>query len=86
MLADLTTQTIMTELDGHATDDLSWLADSHAEVHQASGMVQVQLQTSTEAALLQLRAYAFSHELLLSEVARRVVARELHFPLCYETE
>ena len=86
VLAELATQTIMAELDGHVTEDVSWLADSHAEVHQAAGMVQVQMRTSTDAALLQLRAYAYSHDLLLREVAHRVVARELRFPLTSETE
>lgn len=80
ILADLMTQAVMAELEGHATDDVSWLANPHAQVHQASGMVQVQLQTTTEAALLHLRAHAYSHELSITEVARRVVARELRFP------
>lgn len=79
ILADLATQAIMVELDGHATDDLGWLADPHAEIHQASGMAQVQLGLSTEAALLRLRAHAYTSELPLAEVARRVVARELRF-------
>lgn len=81
ILADLATQTIMAELDGHATDDVSWLADSHAEIHQASGMVQVQLGlgTPTETALLRMRGYAYTHDLVLSQVARRIVARELSF-------
>lgn len=86
VLADLATQAVMAELEGHGSDDVSWLADPHAEVHQATGMVQVQLQTSSNAALLQLRGYAYSHELLLSEVARRVVARELNLALSYETD
>ena len=79
ILADLATQAIMAELDGHATDDLDWLADPHAEIHQASGMVQVQLGITTEDALLRLRAHAYSYELSLAEVSRRVVARELRF-------
>ncbi len=80
ILADLATQAVLAELEGHASDDVSWLANPHDEVHQASGMVQVQLQTTTEAALLHLRAHAYSHELSMTEVARRVVARELRFP------
>lgn len=79
ILADLASQAVVVELDGHSSDDLSWLADSHAEIHQASGMVQIQLATTTEAALLRLRAYAYTHELALAEVARRVVARDLRF-------
>ncbi|QGK68734.1 hypothetical protein GIY23_10945 [Allosaccharopolyspora coralli] len=79
ILADLATHTIMTELDGHATDDVSWLADPHAEIHQASGMVRIQLGSSTEAALLRMRAHAYTHELALTDVARHIVARELRF-------
>lgn len=77
ILTDLATQTIMHELDGHALEDSSWLANPHAEVHQASGMVQVQLGTTTDAALLRLRAHAYTHQLTVSEVARQVVARQL---------
>ncbi|MBA8827077.1 hypothetical protein FHX42_004461 [Saccharopolyspora lacisalsi] len=80
IVADLMTQAVIAELEGHSTDDVSWLANPHAQIHQASGMVQVQLQTTTEAALLHLRAHAYSHELSITEVARRVVARELRFP------
>ena len=79
ILADQATQTIMAELDGHATEDVSWLADPHAEIHQASGMVRVQLGSSTEAALLRMRAHAYTHELALAEVARQIVARDLRF-------
>ena len=79
LLADQATHTIMAELDGHATQDVSWLADPHAEIHQASGMVRVQLGATTETALLRMRAHAYTHELPLAEVARQVVARDLRF-------
>lgn len=79
ILADLATQTIIEELDGHKAQDVSWLADPHAEVHQATGMVQVQLRTTTESALLRLRAHAYTYELPLAEVARQVTARTLRF-------
>lgn len=77
ILTDLATQTIMHELDGHLQEDTSWLADPHAEVHQASGMVQVQLGTTTDEALLRLRAHAYTHQLTISEVAHRIVTRQL---------
>lgn len=79
LLTDLATQAIMAEIDGHGRDDVGWLADPHAEIHQASGMVQVQLATSTETALLRMRAHAYTHELALAEVARQIVARDLRF-------
>lgn len=79
VLADLVTQAIVHDLDGHATEDLSWLDDPHTEVHQASGMLQVQLDSTTEVALLRLRSYAYTHELPITEVARQVVSRTLRF-------
>lgn len=79
ILADLATQAVIHDLDGHTTEDLSWLADPHAEVHQASGMVQVQLDSSTDVALLRLRSYAYTHGLSVTEVARQVVSRTLRF-------
>ncbi|GAA3001109.1 GAF and ANTAR domain-containing protein [Actinokineospora diospyrosa] len=79
VLADLATQGVVTDLDGHDVADLTWLADPHVEVHQAAGMVQVQLGSTTEVALLRLRAHAFSTGVPLAEVARQVVARTLRF-------
>jgi hypothetical protein len=48
-------------------------------VHQASGMVAVQLGVSVGEALLRLRAYAFGNDRLLAEVAEEVVGRQLRF-------
>ena len=48
-------------------------------VHQASGMVAVQLGVSVGEALLRLRAYAFGNDRLLAEVAEEVVGRGLRF-------
>ncbi|MCR6490657.1 GAF and ANTAR domain-containing protein [Amycolatopsis sp. OK19-0408] len=79
LLADLATQAVVDQLDGHATSDLTWLADSHVEIHQAVGMVKIQLDATTDVALLRLRGYAFSQGLTLSHVARQVVARTLRF-------
>lgn len=79
LLADLATQTVLAELDGHATSDMSWLADPHTQVHQATGMISVQLGASTENALLRLRAHAYAQEQTLSEVADLVVSRQLRF-------
>jgi hypothetical protein len=50
-----------------------------AEVHQATGMVLVQLDITQEDAFARLRAYAFAQRRPLSEVARDVVARRLVF-------
>ena len=44
-------------------------ADFHFAVHNAAGMVSVQEQISVTEALIRLRAFAFSHDRLLAEVA-----------------
>ncbi|GAA1542328.1 GAF and ANTAR domain-containing protein [Nocardioides humi] len=50
-----------------------------AEIHQASGMVMVQLGVPIDAAWARLRAYAFAHGHPLGEVAHAVVTRRLRF-------
>lgn len=54
-------------------------ATYRAEVHQATGMVSVQLEISLADALVRLRAYAWARDRLLTEVAGDVVARRLCF-------
>lgn len=56
---------------------LESFADYGARVHQASGMVSVQLGVSVGEALVRLRAHAYVEERLLSEVAADIVARRL---------
>jgi hypothetical protein len=51
----------------------------HPEVHQATGMITVQLGVSVAVALIRLRAYAYAHDRRLRDVARDVVARRLRF-------
>jgi hypothetical protein len=48
-------------------------------VHQAAGMVSVQIDNTVAAALIRLRAHAFATGRLLSDVAEDVVARRLRF-------
>jgi hypothetical protein len=48
-------------------------------VHQASGMVAVQLDVSVGVALVRLRAYAFGSDRTVADVAQAVVARTLRF-------
>jgi GAF domain-containing protein len=52
----------------------------HPEVHQATGMLTVQLGVTAAVALVRLRAYAFAQERRLSDVAGDVVARRLRLP------
>jgi len=50
-----------------------------AEVHQATGMVSVQLDVSLAEALVRLRAHAYAQDRGIAEVAADVVARRLRF-------
>ena len=52
-------------------------ADFHFVVQNAAGMVSVQSGISVTEALIRLRAYAFSHDRHLDDVARDVVAHTL---------
>lgn len=54
-------------------------ADFHVVVHQASGMVAVQLGVGIGEALVRLRAHAFGNQRELRDVAREVVDRRLRF-------
>ncbi|WP_159460457.1 GAF and ANTAR domain-containing protein [Lentzea albidocapillata] len=58
----------------HSEPDGRW-----AVVHQATGMVSVQLDTDLGEAFLRLRGHAYLTGLRLSEVAADVVARRLRF-------
>ena len=58
-------------------EELEIGADFHFVVHNAAGMVSVQLGISVTEALIRLRAYAFSHDRLLAEVAQDVIDRRL---------
>jgi hypothetical protein len=57
----------------------------HPEVHQATGMITVQLGVSMAVALIRLRAYAYAHDRRLRDVAADVVARRLRFDPDAET-
>ncbi|HET9138222.1 ANTAR domain-containing protein [Actinophytocola sp.] len=50
-----------------------------AEVHQAAGMLSVQLGVEVEEALVRLRAYAFTQDRRLAAVARDVIERRVRF-------
>lgn len=62
---------------GTLSPDLEMLAGYGAEVHQASGMVSVQIGVSVGEALVRLRAHAYVAERALSDVAADVVGRRL---------
>lgn len=54
-------------------------ADLRLVVHQAAGMISVQLGVSVAEALIRLRARAFAEEHQLVDLAASVVARDLRF-------
>jgi hypothetical protein len=60
-----------------------WLSDSRAldrsEVHQATGIVSVQLSIDLTESLALLRAHAYAQARPLLEIAREVVTRRLRF-------
>jgi hypothetical protein len=64
---------------GRLAEELEAGADFQYVVHQASGMVAVQLAISVAQALIRLRGYAFGNDRPLAEVADDVVARRLRF-------
>jgi len=62
---------------GTVAEELEAGADFHFAVHNAAGMVSVQQDISVTDALIRLRAYAFTHDRPLTEVAQDVVDRKL---------
>jgi hypothetical protein len=70
-------------LDGRRPEPVSV---AHPEVHQATGMVSVQLGVTAAVALIRLRAYAYAHDLRLRDVAADVVARRLRFRADTDTD
>jgi hypothetical protein len=70
-----------TETDQLDRPPPGWAAPAtyRAEVHQATGMISVQLGVSLAEALVRLRAHAWGDGRLLADVAADVVARRLRF-------
>src|SRR5580700_5452679 len=81
VIADLTARWVLEAQAGAPSDtlaaELEVGADFHFAVHNAAGMVSVQLAISVTEALIRLRAYAFSNNRLLADVAQDVIARRL---------
>ncbi|MFD9823450.1 GAF and ANTAR domain-containing protein [Streptomyces violascens] len=66
--------------DGRVASWVEAAESDHMEVHQAVGMVMVQLGIDPDQALDRLRVRAFVQGRTVSEVARGVLARTLRFP------
>jgi hypothetical protein len=79
VLADMATQVLLALQAGAPADVLHEVLASEpahwAEVHQATGMVSVQLGVSLDEAFVRLRAHAFAEGLPLRIVAREIVTR-----------
>jgi hypothetical protein len=81
VLAGLAAQAVLA-MQAHAqpgtlATELEDGADFRFVVHQASGMVSVQLGVGVAEALARLRAFAFGSDRLLTDVAEAIVARKL---------
>jgi hypothetical protein len=80
-MAEVLTETVLSLQDaapeGVLAPGLQEAVAYRAEVHQASGMVSIQLKIPVAEALLRIRAYAFSHNQPVGAVAADIVARRL---------
>jgi len=81
VMADIAARWVLEAQAGAPADtvaaELEIGADFHFVVHNAAGIVSVQEGISVTEALIRLRAYAFSHDRLLADVAYDVVTRRL---------
>jgi hypothetical protein len=80
-IADAAAEALLDLRSGTAVDLPTNAAPAGAsyrlEVHQATGMVSVQLAVPLDEAFLRLRAYAYARDLDVADVARDVVAGHL---------
>ncbi len=84
VLADLAARWVLEAQAGAAPEtvagELEIGSDFHFSVHNAAGIVSVQLGISLTEALIRLRAYAFSNNRMLADVAQDIIARTLRLP------
>jgi hypothetical protein len=79
VFADATTQALLIEAHARDVQGVPLYESYPAVVHQATGMVKVQLNVGIAEALVRLRAYAYAEERPIEDVARDVVGRRLRF-------
>jgi GAF domain-containing protein len=81
VMADVAARWVLEAQAGAPSDtvaeELEISADFHFVVHNAAGIVSVQQGISVTEALIRLRAFAFSSDRLLADVAQDVVDRRL---------
>lgn len=80
-MASLLSETVLSMQDtappGELAGELEDVVAYRAEIHQASGMVSIQLQVPVAEALVRIRAHAFAIGSPVSVVAADIVARRL---------
>ena len=83
IFADVTVEALLDYLerggDGGTFDGPGLSVGHRAQLFQAQGMVMVQLGVTLSEALVRMRAYAYSENCRLDDVAREVVNRTLRF-------
>jgi ANTAR domain/GAF domain len=88
LLADVATVMLLGDGDGHAAQEDGAALDGQApdlalhraEIDQATGMLMVQLGVPVGEAFARLRAYAYSQDRRLADVAGDIVARRIRLP------
>ncbi|HLM96987.1 MAG TPA: GAF and ANTAR domain-containing protein [Acidimicrobiales bacterium] len=81
-VADLVTQLVLVMQSEAASESVAWAlggSDHRAVVHQATGMIAVQIDSDVEEALVRLRAHSFAADRPIREVAEDVVTGDLRF-------
>ena len=80
-MAEVLTETVLSLQDGAPDGVLAQSLEEavayRAEVHQASGMVSIQLKIPVAEALVRIRAYSFASNRKIGAVAADIVARRL---------
>lgn len=80
-LSEILAATLLSLQEGSPDGELGAALDDavayRAQVHQASGMLAVQLSVPASEALIRMRAYAFAHDIALDVVAADIVGRRL---------
>jgi hypothetical protein len=66
-------------LPGELAADFVPLVERRDAVHQATGMVSIQLGVTVNQALTRLRAHAFANDRTLTELSEDIVARRVQF-------
>jgi hypothetical protein len=84
VMADVITDWVLSTQSGvtggSLAEDIAQGPDFQFVVHNAAGMVSVQLGVSVTEAMVRLRAQAFSENRLVRQLAEDVVARKVRFP------